>query len=126
MFHFYSHRFQRAIQLILTWALLTRSSKKQSNLGNVICQVLLSSNHALPVVPFVNDVAESLSWLLAEASYPLITSYTTIANLHRVCDFSRNNHIQLFETQFRSSFSPLLCNDAIAIPRHHLQNQLGA
>ena len=40
---------------------------------------MLSSNRVVAVPPLVNDIADSLGWLLWEAPFPLATSYATIA-----------------------------------------------
>jgi hypothetical protein len=89
-----------------TWVIL-RSSPiptviKRSDVGNNLCQDLLASSHALAVPPLVNDIAESLPWLLWEAPFPLTTCYTLIAiNLLNVCEFNNNGHIPPREAHFQ-------------------------
>ncbi len=122
------------------WVLLTSSPipilMKRSDLGNEICQGLLSSNRALPVPPLVNDIVELLSWLLTEAPFPLATSYASIAiSLRCVCDVSGSHHIHPFEAHFKitmiamssilSTFSPMLYNAVMAELRPYLQNRWG-
>ena len=63
---------------------------------------MLSSNHAVAVSPLVNDIADSLGWLLWEAPFPLAVSYATIAiNLRYVCECNNNGHIHPFEAHFQ-------------------------
>jgi hypothetical protein len=87
------------------WVLLLTSPiptvLKRSDLRNELCQALLSSNHAVAVPPLVNDIADSLGWLLWEAPFPLAVLYATIAiNLHYVCECNNNGHIHPFEAHF--------------------------
>ncbi len=59
------------------------------DIGNKLTQAPLASNHAVPVPPLVNDIAESLQWLLSEASIPLGYCYRDmLLNLGIVCDTS--------------------------------------
>jgi hypothetical protein len=68
--------------------------------GNNLCQDLLASSHAIAVPFLVNDIAESLPWLLAP--FPLTTCYALIAiNLCNVCEFNNNGHIPLQEAHFQ-------------------------
>lgn len=82
----------------LTWILL-RSSPiptviKHSDLGYNVCQDLHSSSHAIGAPPLINDLAESLPWLLWEVPFLLATSYVTITiNLQHVCECKNNGHI---------------------------------
>ena len=119
-----------------TWVLLTSSSIptliKRSDVGNDICQVLLSSHCALPVPPLVDDIAETLSWLLTEAPFPFATAYASIARcLLCVCQ----HQIHPVEAHFKITmiamsnillvFPPVLYDHAMEELRRYLQNRWG-
>jgi hypothetical protein len=70
------------------------------DIGNAICEALLSLNRAVQVPPTVNDIAEALTWILWEAPHPLVCGYPAIAKaLYRVCVIN-NNHIHPNEAHF--------------------------
>lgn len=119
-----------------TWVLLTRSSIptliKRSDVGNEVCQVLLSSHSALPVPPLVNDIAESLSWLLTEGPNPFVHCHAIIAKcLLRVC----RHQIHPAQAHFKITlaamsflmkfFAPIVHDDAIEALRSYLQDRWG-
>jgi hypothetical protein len=75
---------------------------KRSYVGNNLCQDLLGSSHAIAVPLLVNDIAESLPWLLWEAPFPLTTCYALIAiNFCNVCKFNNNGRIPPREAHFQ-------------------------
>jgi hypothetical protein len=41
---------------------------KRADLGNEVLHILISSNCALQVPPIVNDIAESLEWLIESST----------------------------------------------------------
>ncbi len=84
-----------------TWVVIRSSPApqivKRSDLGIEVAQLLIRSNRALPVPPFVNDIASALSWLVDTAPAALLlTCYRPIQhNLLYVCDRNCNHHIHL-------------------------------
>ncbi len=87
-----------------TWILLNSTPIptpiRRSDLGNAICEALVSAHRAVQVPPTVNDIAESLPWILWEAPNPVVCAYPAIAkNLYRVCVIN-NNHIHPHEAHF--------------------------
>jgi hypothetical protein len=108
---------------------------KRNDLGNEICQVLLSSSQVLAVPPILDDIAASLTWLLLEAPFPLSTSYADVAiNLQYACD-SEDDFIHPLEAHFKiavfamsnlmRAFSPENDVIAMAILRPYLCNRWG-
>jgi len=84
-----------------TWVLVVSSPFphliRRTDLGNEVAQLLLSSNCAFQVPPYVNDIAAAMPWLLESAPIPLSYCYKSIAiNLRLVCDIHGDNHIPLF------------------------------
>jgi hypothetical protein len=86
--------------------------------------------------PLINDIADSLTWLLWEAPFPLVVSYVTIAiNLHYVCEYNNNGHTHPFEARFQLTmlamnnlmlaFLPSQHNNAMAMLRFYLGEQWG-
>jgi hypothetical protein len=76
--------------------------------ANNLCQDLFSCSHAIAVPPLVNDIAESLTWLLREVQCSLAISYDTIAiNLQYVCECNNNGHTQPFESHFKLKMLPM-------------------
>jgi hypothetical protein len=51
---------------------------RRSDLGNDVCSVLLSSQRAVIVPPGVNNVADSLGWLLADAPFQVASCYRIV------------------------------------------------
>ncbi len=108
---------------------------KRNDLGNEICEVLLSSSQVLAVPPILDDIATSLTWLLLEAPYPLSTSYADVAiNLQYACD-CQDDFIHPLEAHFKiavfalsnlmRAFSPEKEVIAMAILRPYLSNRWG-
>ena len=123
-----------------TWILLTSmpipTVIKRSDVGHDLCQDLLSSSRAIAVPPIVNDIAESLPWLLWEAPFPLMVSYPTIAiNLRYVCDFNNNAHINPDDAHYQLtmlamknivlSFLPAQHDRAMMMLRFYLGDRWG-
>ena len=58
-----------------TWVLVVSSHFphviRRTDLGNEVAQLLLSSNRAFEVPPYVNDIAAAMPWLLESAPIPL-------------------------------------------------------
>jgi len=75
---------------------------RRTELGNEVAQLLLSSNCAFQVPPYVNDIAAAMPWLLESAPIPLSYCYKSIAiNLRLVCDIHGDNHIPLFAAHLK-------------------------
>jgi hypothetical protein len=97
---------------------------------------MLSSNCVVAVPPFVNDIADSLGWLLWEVPFSLATSYATIAiNLFYVCECNNNGHIHPFVAHFKlvmlamsnimPAFLPAQHENAMIMLRLYLGKQWG-
>jgi hypothetical protein len=82
---------------------------KHIELENSICEALVSSNHAVPVPPLINDVADALRWILAEAPLPIRCSYPVVAiSLYHVCVIT-NMHIHPFQVHFELTMIAMSC-----------------
>jgi hypothetical protein len=78
-------------------------------LGNSICEALVSLNHAVPVPPLVNNVDNTLRWILAEAPLPIWCSYPVVAiSLYHVCVIT-NKHIHPFQAHFELRMIAMSC-----------------
>jgi hypothetical protein len=90
----------------LTWVLVVSSHFphviRRTDLGNEVAQLLLSSNCAFKVPPYVNDIAAAMPWLLESASIPLSYYYKSVAiNLHLVCDSHGDKHIRPIDAHLK-------------------------
>lgn len=76
---------------------------KRLYLGNQLTQVLLASDRAVAIPPVVDDIADSLTWLLRDAPSPLKSCYVCVlANLRWVCcDRNDKRHIPPHEAHAR-------------------------
>jgi hypothetical protein len=88
-----------------TWVLIKSSPTphivRRSDLGNEATELLFSMNRAVQVPPLVNDVAESLDWLVHSVPLPLAyCRRTIIVCLEEVCDFNSRSHIHLLNAHF--------------------------
>lgn len=89
-----------------SWLLIISSPTphviKRSDLGNEVSELLINSNRALQVPPLVNDIAESMQWLLTQAPVPLSYCYRAVAvNLLFVCDFTGEYHIYPYDAHLK-------------------------
>jgi hypothetical protein len=92
---FYIHHTQHSSYptWLLVVSLPTPHIIKRTDLGNEIAELLVSSNHAFKIPPFVNDIAAVMPWLLESAPIPLSYCYKSVAtNLHFVCDSHGDYH----------------------------------
>jgi hypothetical protein len=66
-----------------------------SDIGSKMFQILISSNHVVADPAIMNNIADSLTWLLSfEAPHLLQVSYHGIAqSFHLVCEFRSLAHI---------------------------------
>ncbi len=90
----------------LTWVLVVSSPFphmiRRIDLGNEVAQLLISSNRAFQVPPYVNNIAAAIPQLLESAPIPLSYCYiSVVTNLHFVCDIHGDNHIPLFDTHHK-------------------------
>jgi hypothetical protein len=53
-----------------------------ADLGNDICALLLSSRRAIGIPSLLDNVAESLSWMLETAPFPIASAYSSIEKMH--------------------------------------------
>ena len=108
---------------------------QHSELGNSIYEALVSSNRAVPVPPLVNDVADALSWILAEAPLPIRCSYPVVAiSLYHVCVIT-DTHIHPFQAHFELTMIAMSCvlrsflasqyDGAILLVKSFLSNRWG-
>jgi hypothetical protein len=110
---------------------------KRCDLGNEFCQMLLDMNGAVAIPPHVNDIADTLPWLLQDAPIPLLLTYRVVAvNLGYVCDWSGSIHIHPYDAHFKIAsnamskvlnqfFSPVIYNDAMNLLRSYFADRWG-
>jgi hypothetical protein len=90
-----------------SWILIRSSPMphiiRRSDLSNEATRLLISSGRALQVPPQVNDIAESLSWLMtSDAPVPLRSCFRGISvGLGLVCDFESSAHIHPLDAHLK-------------------------
>jgi len=75
---------------------------KLSDLQNdAVVQALLGSDRVLPVPRVVDDIAESLRWLLEDETFPLSPFYkVVVTQLLLVCDWQFIFHVDPYDAHY--------------------------
>jgi hypothetical protein len=90
-----------------TWVMMYSHSLpyaiKLSNLqNNAVVQALLGSERVLPVPHIVDDIAESLRWLLEDEVFPLSSFYKVmVTQLLLVCDWKSPFHVHPYDAHYK-------------------------
>jgi hypothetical protein len=73
---------------------------RRADIGNDICALLLSSQHALSIPSLLNNVAESLSWILETAPLPIAAAYCNIVRILYLASIPGSN-VYLFDAHLK-------------------------
>ena len=90
-----------------TWVMMYSHSLpyaiKLSDLqNNAVVQALLGSERVLPVPRIVDDIAESLRWLLEDEVFPLSPFYRlVVTQLLLVCDWQSPFHVHPYDAHYK-------------------------
>jgi hypothetical protein len=126
-----------------TWVMMYSHSLpyaiKLSDLqNNAIVQALLGSERVLPVPRIVDDIAESLRWLLEDEVFPLSPFYkVVVTQLLLVCDWQSPFHVHPYDAHYkiiwivakhflRKYFACSIFREAINLVTLHLRESWGA
>jgi hypothetical protein len=106
--------------------------------NNATVQALLGSDHVLPVPCIVDDIADSLSWLLEVEVFPLSLFYRlVVTQLLLVCDWQSPFHIHPYDAHYKiilfvarnflqKYFAPCIFHEAVDLVTIHLRESWGA
>jgi hypothetical protein len=123
-----------------TWVLIKSSPLpvfiRRSHLGDEVFLLLLASNRALSVPPLLNEIVESLTWLLMEAPLSLRVCYHSVSKaLQLVCDCRDSAHIDPREAHEKitmivmsnvmSAFSPRFYPSAHDLLKSYIRSRWG-
>jgi hypothetical protein len=109
---------------------------RRSHFGNEVFSLLLAANCTLSVPPLVNDIVESLTWLLVEAPFPLRVCYRGISlTLLLVCDHRDSAHIHPLDAHEKiamiamsnvmDAFSPRFYPNAHDVLKSYIRSRWG-
>jgi hypothetical protein len=109
---------------------------RRSDVGSEACNILISSRRSVAVPSLVNDIADSLPWLLAEAPCLLRVAYHGVAvSLGLVCDFRNPAHIHPYDAHLKltlvamsnvmRAYCPVFHPDALDLLRSYLETRWG-
>jgi hypothetical protein len=126
-----------------TWVMMYSHSLpyaiKLSDLqNNAVVQALLGSERVLPVPRIVDDIAESLRWLLEDEVFPLSPFYRlVVTQLLLVCDWQSPFHVHPYDAHYkiilivamnflRKYFARSIFREAVNLVTLHLRESWGA
>jgi hypothetical protein len=72
----------------------------RTDIGNDICALLLSSQRAVNIPSLLNNVAESLSWILETAPLPIVAAYHNIVRILYLASIPGSN-VYLFDAHLK-------------------------
>jgi hypothetical protein len=73
---------------------------RRTDIGNDICALLLSSQRAVNIPSLLNNVAESLSWILETAPHPIAAAYHNIVKILYLASIPGSN-VYLFDAHLK-------------------------
>jgi hypothetical protein len=106
--------------------------------SNATVQALLGSDRVLPVPSIVDDIVDSLSWLLEAEVFPLSPFYRlVVTQLLLVCDWQSPVHIHPYDAHYkiilcvarnflRRYFARCIFHEAVELVTSHLREFWGA
>jgi hypothetical protein len=106
--------------------------------NNAVVQALLGSERVLPVPRIVDDIAESLRWLLEDEVFPLSPFYRlVVTQLLLVCDWQSPFHVHPYDAHYkiilivamnflRKYFARSIFREAVNLVTLHLRESWGA